>query len=401
MPSTSINRSSTLSAARMSLVLLLTVLLVFPGGIAWGQTACPNSWTTSPVALPPPPGARTGYGLETMAAAVNNNFLYVVGGYDYQDAAFQNQVSYVGLNSNGSLGSGFTSQNLWTDSATGQPAQLARYLCGVVNNGYLYTIGGATNEPGANPPEVTTNQIWFAHININGSLANWQQASLTGTIPPALQLAATVAVNNHLYIIGGSTATGTRWLTPSCCVVGHTYYAKIKSNGDLGQFAQGPDIPVNATYNKTGHLYKTCPVVNNGTIYVSGGENEATALQTVYYATPDPTTGSFPGSKWNQETGTSMLPATDAAQAVTLVNEDIILMGGDSSGSGTNICTVYQGVVNSTSSITWNSTNLSMLPVKVSRNAGATNNGYIYSLGGAVAAGPTDSPAINYLHVGP
>ena len=98
-----------------------------------------------------------------------------------------------------------------------------------------------------------------------------------------------------------------------------------------------------------------------------------------------------------------MLTATDAAQAVAFANGSIILMGGDSNGSGMNICTTYQGVVNSTTSITWNSTNLSMLPFKVSRNAGATNNntGYIYSLGGAVALGPTDTPAINYLHVGP
>jgi len=114
-------------------------------------------------------------------------------------------------------------------------------------NGYVYSIGGLTNNPTANPPLQTTNQIWYAHINLDGSLAMWKQATLTGMIPPALQLHATVvlptAVNNYLYIIGGSTATGTQALTsPSCCVVGTTYYAKIKSDGSLGQFAKGPNI---------------------------------------------------------------------------------------------------------------------------------------------------------------
>jgi hypothetical protein len=275
-----------------------------------------------------------------------------------------------------------------------------------VDNGYLYTIGGVTNVPGANPPQVTTNQIWYAKIQTGGSLGAWNQVTLTGVTLPALQLAATVAlnttVNNYLYIIGGSTATGTEWNTPYKHVVGTTYYAKIKSDGSLGQFAQGPNIPVNTTYNTTGHLYKTCPVVDNGTIYVPGGENEGTALQTVYYATPNPSTGSFPGSQWNQETvaSMSMLPATDAAQAVTLTDGSITLMGGDSSGSGTNICTVYQGVVNSPSSIAWNS-NLSTLPFEVSRNAGATNGSYIYSMGGVVGPGETDTPFIYYLNTAP
>jgi hypothetical protein len=104
MPETSTDHSPNRGAARISLTLLLMVLLVFSDGIAVAQTSCTNSWTKSSVKLPPPASASQTYGLETMAAAVNNNNLYVIGGYDYQDNLFQNEVSYAPLSlTNGSL----------------------------------------------------------------------------------------------------------------------------------------------------------------------------------------------------------------------------------------------------------------------------------------------------------
>jgi hypothetical protein len=346
--------------------------------------------------------------LETLAGATNNNFLYAIGGLnaingDLQNATFPNQLSYSKLDPiHGSLGA-FASQNLWTDSTTQQPVQLARYLCGVVNNGYLYTIDGVLNEPGANPSHVTTNQIWYALIRSDGGLRTWQQASTVlknGQQLPALQLAATVAVNNYLYIIGGSTAgslnSGTDWTKPSCCVVGHTYYAKIKTDGSLGVFSQGPDIPMDTTYNATGHLYKTCPVVTGGTIYLSGGENEGGALQTVYYATPDSTTGSFPNGTWNQAMLASMPTMTDAAQAV-VYNNGINLLAGDQLGNGHDWPCVYQGVVSGIGGITWSLFAVPQLPVSVSRNAGTTNSNFIYSLGGN--QGGTDQKYIYYRSV--
>ena len=151
--------------------------------------------------------------------------------------------------------------------------------------------------------------------------------------------------------------------------------------------------------NPKGHLYKTCPVVDNGTIYVPGGENEAGALATVYYATPNPG-GSFPNNKWNEATelNISGTVTTDSAQAV-VYNNGIVLMAGDQDGDAHDWPCVFQGDVTGTGSITWRTSTtlptLPPLPVSVSRNAGATDGNYIYSLGGN--QGGHDKDYIYYL----
>src|SRR5581483_1585934 len=164
------------------------------------------------------------------------------------------------------------------------------------------------------------------------------------------------------------------------------YYAKINSDGSVGAFTATASLPV--------PLYKTCPVVVNGTIYMSGGESSSAtppSVNTVYYATPNPDGSISSNPGW--QTATNLLHI-DAPQAVAYVNtKGIVLMGGDSCGTGCDWSTVYEGVVNGTNpaSITWNT--LHALPANVSRNAGATLNHYAYSVAGLVTG--SDSNGIN------
>jgi len=153
-------------------------------------------------------------------------------------------------------------------------------------------------------------------------------------------------------------------------------------------FSKGPTL-VGDPANTAGNRYKTCPVVVGNRIYIAGGENGGGALQTVYYATQG-ANGVLDG--WTQA---SPLLSTDAAQAV-VYNKGINLLGGDSNGHGVDWNTVYQGAISNTnpSSITW--TTLTPLPGNVSRNAGATFNTFVYSIGGLIGVN-TDSSEINCM----
>jgi hypothetical protein len=124
-------------------------------------------------------------------------------------------------------------------------------------------------------------------------------------------------------------------------------------------------------------LYKTCPVVYNGSIYVAGGEDAGGTISSgqVVYATPS-ANGTF--TTW--QPASNDLPQPDAAQAV-VYNKGIFLMGGDGGGAGI-LSTVFQSSVPNKGSMTWSKTSFAALPEPVSRNAGATSGSWIFSLGG-------------------
>jgi hypothetical protein len=198
--------------------------------------------------------------------------------------------------------------------------------------------------------------------------------------------------NTYIYYVGGvDYTTGGHGNTTA-----DIEYAKVNSDGSISStWAQGPSIAAS-----TGGIYKTCPMTfpEGPTIYVAGGENGGSSQSSVYYATQG-ANGVL--SSW--QPATSLLHI-DAAQAISLPGNIMVLMGGDSSGMGTDWCTVYEGEINvlppfNPAIIGWSIA--TQLPAHVSRNAGATYNGYVYSIGGLVAASPNppDTAAINYLNV--
>lgn len=162
----------------------------------------------------------------------------------------------------------------------------------------------------------------------------------------------------------------------------------------LQPFSQNTSLPI--------PLYKTCPVVIGNTIYMPCGETDQShqviqgdpSVNIVYYATPNPdgSISSSPG--WQRATD---LPHVDAARGVANVNtKGIVLMDGDSCGTGCDWNTLYKGVVTSTSNIAWST--LPSLPGtigKTSRNAGATLNHYAYTVAGLYQG--ADSNAVRCL----
>jgi hypothetical protein len=417
LPATSSLRYSARSAARISLALLLTALLVFSdSAFATTPYTCTGTtpWKTSGATLP--------YPLETFDAVTSGGDMYVIGGYDNVDLIAPTYVYHkaLGAITTSNMSTNWYSNPLWSDpNHPTEVVGLSRDLCGktytspTTSKTYLYTVGGvyydaATNNLNGDGKNhgLTTNQVWFAQILTNGNLGQWQSTTAL-PVSPGLQLhgslVMTVGANTYLYVIGGSTYKDDS--DPSADVKTQVYYATISpTNGSIGAWTTlpaGADIPSPGT-----GWYKTCPVAYDGRIYVSGGEDSGIALDNVVYATPSTVDGSF--SAWTNDSsnyiaidiGGILTLTTDAAQAVVFYGGNINLVAGDQTGSGGNTNCVFQGAVSGSGSVSWSTpSSVSPFPINVSRNTGASSSTDLFSLGGITGNPGTDTKAIYYLPV--
>ena len=294
--------------------------------------------------------------LETMAAAVNNGFLYVIGGVS--NGIPTSSVLYATLNSDGTLGP--------FQETTPLPYTLCRYICGVVNNGFIYAIGGVANG-------YTTSSVVYARVQSDGTVGNW---TFTTSLPEPVQLHGTIVNKGYLYVVGGSTAPVAEPGDETTAVV----YAKFNADGSLGPFISTTKLPA--------ANYKTCPVADHGLIYLLGGEAPK-STSAVWYASPAQD-GSL--SAWSAATP---LPYTNAATAIVNSNSAIVMMGGDTTGSGGDTSGVVGGKITGPGTIKW--TLLPPLPKVTSRQPGAAYNGYVYSIGGL--SPNVDTSAVYYMPV--
>lgn len=296
------------------------------------STGTTQAWTQTS-SLPEP--------LETQAAAVNNGFLYIIGGLSKGTPT--SSVLYSKIDSDGTLEP--------FQETTPLPYTLYRYLCGVVNNNFIYAIGGIADGS-------TTSSVLYAPILGDGTVGQWTP---TTSLPEPLQLHGTVANNGYLYVIGGSTAP----VAESGQETNAVAYAEFNPDGTLGPFTPTTDLPVAD--------YKTCPVADHGAIYLLGGEvPESTSA--VWYALPAED-GSL--AAWNAATP---LPYTNAATAIVNSDGAIVMMGGDTSGTGADTSGAAKGRLLGLGTIQWHL--LPALPKVTSRQAGASYDGYVYSIGG-------------------
>jgi hypothetical protein len=178
------------------------------------------------------------------SSVVNNNYAYILGGSSYLSIS----VLYAKLNDDGSVGS-------WIQT-TGLPRS-CELSTSFVNNNYVYVIGGLNGEN-------VLNTVYYAKLNNDGSVGSWN----TSTFPKSLYSATSIVNNNYVYVIGG---------TDNINVFNTVYYAKLNNDGSVGSW----NTPI---YNFPISLYGATSIVNNNYIYVIGGTNNNTTLNTVYYA---------------------------------------------------------------------------------------------------------------------
>ena len=167
-------------------------------------------WQTSSSTLP---AALTG-----SASATNNDYVYILGGTpDYTNAS--SSVYYAHLNSDGSVGT-------WQTSSNSLPVGL--YVLGAVAyNGYLYAFGGLSASG-------STNSVYYAHLNTDGSVGTWQTS---GNSLPGNSIGGMAAsYNGYIYQMGGFPNPLNDDYTDA------VYYAHINSDGSVGTWQTSSNV---------------------------------------------------------------------------------------------------------------------------------------------------------------
>jgi hypothetical protein len=263
-------------------VLMLSLLsLVLPGLRAqWVQTT----------SLPAP------YSNHTLT--YSSGYLYQAGGSTSDTNFGGSNVFYARVDNDGTIGS-------W-NAATPLPDSVA-YHAGVTANGFVYVLGGVHYNPSEDDYGDTTNIVYYAQVNPDGSLGSWQTAN---PLPDSLQFLSASVWNNQIYVIGGFDEFDDNFTLQNT-----VYSATIQTDGSLSAWTTQAPIPV-ATWAQA--------EAANGFLYVLGGaviENSA-VVTNVYYSKIN-ADGTLAG--WNQ---TASLPQTESAFGAVAANGCVFSVGG-------------------------------------------------------------------------
>jgi hypothetical protein len=334
-------------------------------------------------------------------------------GYNCGSGTSQTQVGHAPLNSDGSLGTFVWQNlwSLGTETVpVGLSRDLCGviYTSPTTSKNYIYTVGGLAYDPVAKTSALT-NEVWYAQLYPNnGDVLTWHQAPYT--LPKALDLQGTVVLNGYLYVIGGSTNNSNPPAGLQYEV--YSAQLNPNSGNLMGAAFNTSQPPIDKTTNgiyKTCPVVDP----GTSTIYVAGGETGATPPGTpkVWYAVQGAggalSTWAPASPLLNNPIKTYPL-ASQAVVYNTALN-GIVLMGGDTTGQSPDTGLVELGTISSPSVIHWSASTLASLGSAlnngnggvIERNAGATNGNFIYSLGGEVTSmgATSDSNTIYCLQV--
>lgn len=264
-----------------------------------GETTNDNIWETSVNSIDPVRRRGVAFGY--------NGYLYALAGYNVSAGGSLNDLLFAKINvSDGSIGA----------FSTSAVTVSARWdLRAVVNNGYVYAIGGCST--GAPPASCTlmtgTVQTFQLYNNYSGSPAAYSAGANLFTTD---RLGASSAVlNGYIYIAGGCTVTASGVCTTA---TDNVQYASLSSSGAIGTWANTTDATLPAV-RVFGQLEAA-----GGTLYYIGGQSSTATDERleVYYGTPS--AGDV--SSWN--TATNGLPAERTQHSATVWNDRIYVSGG-------------------------------------------------------------------------
>lgn len=270
----------------------------------------------------------------------------------------------------------------------------------VVNNGYLYIVGGCiTNSCQAGTSDTTGNTS-FAPINADGTVGTWttnntnilNSAGIGGDT--GLAAFGLAVYNNFLYVTGGYTQGGpTR----------NVYYVGLNpSTGNLtGNWNVVSNMLPETNYYNSAVAYRGFLYVFGGCIATTGSAGCSTYRNRVARATiaSNGTPGSLITNTTNPST-LATLPASKALMAPALYNGYIYLAGGATSSASQTDTILYARIQDDGSITSWinGATGTTGNLVNTLRRADAVAmNGYLYVLGGHNGVGPVTYPDI---HIG-
>jgi len=213
--------------------------LTSSGAIA-ANSGCGSAWCTSSSFAT----ARSG-----LSSAINNGYLYLLGGTD--GSSVYNTVQYAQLTSTGALASDAGCGSAWC-TTTGFTTARSGHTS-VVNNGYVYVLGG-TN--GTN----LYSDTQYAKLNSNGAISSNSgcgSAWCTTTAFPIARSGHTSWVyDGYMYVAGG--------LSSSSTYLNDVQFAPILPGGVLGNWQSGTTTFSTARGSQASAVY-------NGYAYILGG----------------------------------------------------------------------------------------------------------------------------------
>lgn len=200
----------------------------------------------------------------------------------------------------------------------------------------------------------TQNSITTMHGGTS-QLGTWKQAS---SIPNSMRYSGSASANGFIYNVGGYE-NGARIAVS---------YAQENADGSLGAWQVGTSLPVG--------VYASSVVTANNYIYVFGGQTGSGVVNTVYYASINPTTGVV--GAWNT---TTTLPIALGWGSATVANGYVYYAGGYN--GTTNVATVYYAQLNAgTGAVGSWTTSGNSLPATRDSGSLTVYNNYLYFVGG-------------------
>ena len=188
------------------------------------------------------------------ACVVSSSYVYCVGGV-YDDADDDVASSYyAALSSDGVVGK-------WTNT-TAYPVPVDGQYC-VASAGYIYCVGGGTEQDGTNGTFVESNSVYYAPLNSTG-IGPWSPST---SYPTNIYFPSCFASDGFIYCLGGVDSNGN--------VVSTDYYTALLSSG-VGTWTQTTAYPLKETA-------QAC-AISSGYIYCVGGEESSSFTNAVYYA---------------------------------------------------------------------------------------------------------------------
>lgn len=343
-------------------------------------TGALGTWTTSGTTVLP--SARFGHSVQ-----IYNDYMYLIGGNS--GGTLQNSVSYIKLNSDGTMASAWNTTNTFANARMSMGGTMT-----TVWGAYIYLSGGCTALSSGYCSTVASD-TQIASINADGSLDTWSTISNVSNTSMGHGL---VAWRSNLYTIGGCILQNTS--TGDCrSHISLPVYGSINQDGNigLGTVTTAPSSgtctggsPTNCNFpsSAVGNMLNGV-VLLNGYLYILAGcsNNACTTYSSgaVYTAIASDGTITRPAScgGWTYTdsycVNSASLPTALGAPGVTVFGGRIYIVGGFPS-----IANITYALPNADGSISgWSSTDTTSI--------GATDVAYpfVYARANPGSAGST------------
>lgn len=318
---------------------------------------------------------------ETSLLSVNGT-LYAMGGYVVGATAGANTIWTVTPTSTGAL------PGAWAANATTLNNR-AYGMSALYFNGYLYTFGGCVGTTGATfgcsansyLQQVTRYSVNGTTIGAGSTTGLTQLSANTTDFPNAVM--ALAFYNSYIYLCGGASDAAGQ--TQKCA------YAKMNATGStIGAWTLTTgklNETITANNTATHPIRRAAAYASNGYLYVYSGHDGGTNAQsvgTINIGKIDPSTGNILSNF--SISSTSFTPKWDSASA--FADGNIYTVGGCTAGAPPTSCTTrsaateYFQIYNATNSGTRNISSTTAIPAAQIGPSALAYNGYMYIVGG-------------------